>query len=180
MNFNPQKHHRRSIRLQNYDYTQAGAYFITICAHQRECLFGEIIGGEMVLNEYGKAVEEYWNETPIHFPNVEMDAFVVMPNHVHGIIVIAQTMLQSGGAQHAAPVRPNVTAGSLGAIVRSFKSAVTKRINTLRSTPSAPVWQRNYYEHIIRNEGDLKRVRDYIAANPFRWAKDENNPRRYD
>ncbi|MEK7441298.1 MAG: transposase, partial [Chloroflexota bacterium] len=114
MNFNPQKHHRRSIRLQNYDYTQAGAYFITICTYNREFLFGDVVNGEMMLNDYGRIVEEYWNETPTHFPNVETDAFVVMPNHIHGIIVIAKSVkAQSAGthigphvgAQHAAPLR---------------------------------------------------------------------------
>jgi len=203
MKFDPQKHHRRSIRLQNYDYTQVGAYFVTINTFQRECLFGEILNGEMMLSDYGKMVEEFWNEIPNHFLHVETDAFTVMPNHIHGIIVIAQTVspaggahegAHEGGAQHAAPVRPNVAPvrpnvapvrpnvapGSLGAIVRSFKSAVTKRINISRSTPSAPVWQRNYYEHVIRNESDLQRVRDYIVANPFRWAKDRNNTQRGD
>jgi REP element-mobilizing transposase RayT len=177
MNFNPQKHHRRSIRLQNYDYTQSGAYFITINTRQREKLFGEIVNEEMMLSECGRVVEEEWLRTAQVRKNVELDVYVVMPNHFHAIIVLSNDTV---GASRRLALTKGLQAGSLGAIMAQFKSIVTKRINALRSTPSAPVWQRNYYEHIIRNDDVLKRIRDYIVANPSRWKEDENNPQRHD
>lgn len=176
--FNPEKHHRHSIRLKDYDYSQAGAYFVTICAWNRECAFGEIIDGEMQLNEWGEVVALCWDEIPIHFPNVELDAFVIMPNHVHGIIIIPDSV----EARHASPLQQKteiprgIKRKSLGAIVGSFKSATTKRINQIRSNPGAPVWQRNYYEHIIRDEEDLHDILEYIAGNPVKWGEDEENP----
>ena len=192
-----QQHHRRSIRLQAYDYTQNGAYFVTLCTHQREYLFGEVIDGVMVLNEFGRIAEEEWLKTGALRPYVELDAYVVMPNHFHGILYIirddtpTQKSVASGddvgngdvGAQPAAPLQipivkseiPQVVAGSLGAIVRSFKSAGTKRINEQRETPNAPVWQRNYYEQVIRHEPMLNEIREYIVFNPGRWAEDREN-----
>jgi putative transposase len=179
------KHHRpfggtqgrRSIRLRGYDYSQAGAYFVTVCAYQRQCLFGAVIEGQMVLNEVGKIAQACWNEIPAHFPRVELDAFVVMPNHVHGIIV----MMDAGrGTACRAPTAESFgkpVPGSLPTIVRSFKSAVTRRINQWRTTPGQPVWQRNYFEHIVRNESALDRIRGYIETNPARWALDRENPR---
>ena len=165
-------HHRRSIRLKEYDYAQVGAYFVTICARDRECLLGDVIDGEMRLNEYGQIVMECWDEIPRHFPNVELDEFVVMPNHVHGILVITV------GARHASPLQLSrgPQRGSLGAVVGSFKSAATKRVNERRDTPGLTIWQRNYYEHVIRNEDEMNRIREYVAQNPAQWAKDENNP----
>jgi REP element-mobilizing transposase RayT len=178
-------HSRRSIRLRDYDYAQNGAYFVTVCAHERASLFGEIVDEAMILNEAGKIAEACWAAIPRHFSNVELDAFVVMPNHIHGIIVIADEVRRQpaavGAQQCCAPTSPkdgrriNVAPGSLGAIVRSFKSAVTKEINGLRGTPSQPVWQRNYYDHIIRNERELNAIHDYIEKNPQRWALDEEN-----
>ncbi len=122
------KFHRRSIRLKEFDYSQPGAYFVTIVAFQRQCLFGEIANEEMRLNEFGKIAEEYWCTIPEHFPNVELGAHVVMPNHLHGVIIIHENKsFESVGAQHAVPLqKQNVKPGSLGAIVRSFKSAVTR------------------------------------------------------
>ncbi len=208
--YNPDIHHRRSIRLKGYDYAQAGAYFVTICAFGKECLFGEVIGKEMSRNEYGEIVTTCWEGIPQHFPDVELDAFVVMPNHMHGIFVIINDVVGTTpvvvgampdvvgttpvvaratpdvvgttpvavGATHALPLH-GPKRRSVGAIVGSFKSAVSKRTNELRGAPGAAVWQRNYYEHIIRNENDLKRIRQYIANNPARWAEGENNPVRY-
>jgi putative transposase len=178
----PHQHHRRSIRLRGYNYAQAGAYFVTVCTQNRDCLFGEVMNGEVRLNSFGRIVAECWNAISKHFPNVELDESVVMPNHVHGILVIVDTRV---GAQHAAPLqrrvdrggRVNVTPGSLGAIIRSFKSAVTKCINELPNTLISNPWQRNYYEHIIRNERDLERIRQYILDNPADWDKDEYNPK---
>ncbi len=169
-------HGRRSLRLRGYGYTEAGAYYVTVVTWKRASLFGEIVNSKMHLSEAGQNVAECWNAVPRHTPWVILDAFVVMPNHVHGIVFIAKDPV---GAQHAAPLqngyrgpRPH----SLGAIVRSFKSAATRQMNLLRGTPGAPVWQRNYYEHVIRSEDELNRIRQYIEENPARWEEDEQNP----
>ena len=172
--FNPQKHHRHSIRLKGYDYSQAGAYFVTIVTWQREVLFGEILKGEMKLNQRGQIARECWESIPEHFQNVELGAYVIMPNHIHGIIIINDVHV---GARHASPLREHprgVAPGSLGAIVGSFKSAVTKHIG--RELKETGIWQRNYHEHIIRNETELKNKTDYIEANPLLWDEDDENP----
>ena len=178
--YDPDQHHRRSIRLKNYDYTQPGAYFVTICTHQRTSLFGQVVDGEMAVNELGEIVRQEWFCTAQVRPYVKLfaDEFVVMPNHIHGIIWITNHV----GAQRDCAPTPrgstpnNVAPGSLGAIIRAFKSAATKRINIHRGTPGAPVWQRNYYEHIIRNDRALHTIRRYIANNPMRWHLDRYNP----
>ena len=174
---NPNAHNRRPIRLHGYDYRQAGAYFVTICTHNRAPLFGEIQGDAMRLNEAGKIAEKVWRGIPDHFDNVDIDAFIVMPNHVHGIIVITHTRV---GARHASPLHHahQPSKGTLGTIVGSYKSAVSKQINRMRDTPGSPVWQRNYYEHIIRNESALHDIRHYIIHNPAKWAEDTENPER--
>jgi putative transposase len=179
MKFDPQKHHRRSIRLPNYDYAQAGGYFITIVTYQRNMLFGKIVDEEIRLNDLGKIADECWHAIPDHFPNVELGAYVVMPNHVHGILIIndgpATNSLLVVGARHASPLRPHgVKPKSIGAIVGSFKSAVTKRGR--REHNITGVWQRNYYEHVIRNQEEWDRIQRYIVANPSRWADDQENP----
>jgi REP element-mobilizing transposase RayT len=180
MNYDPDIHHRRSIRLREYDYRGAGAYFVTICTFKRECLFGEVVNGEMQLTDAGFIAVECWQGIPDHFSHVELDEFVAMPNHVHGIIVLDDSMKAHVGAlvgaQHAAPLPSNVIPGSLSAIIRSFKSAATKRINEIRKNSCSPVWQRNYYEHVIRNKDDLARIRRYLAENPSKWELDENTP----
>mgnify|MGYP001141816189 CR=1 FL=1 len=169
-----QNHQRRSIRLAGYDYTQAGAYFVTIVSRNRAQLFGEILDGEMHLNDLELIVHNMWLEIPCHFLNVNVDAFVVMPNHVHGIIILNDCDV---GARHAVPL-PNVerfgkpVPGSIPTIVRSFKSAVTNRINLMRNTPGASVWQRNYYERIIRDEQEHETTLDYIYSNPQNWLLD--------
>lgn len=170
-------HHRRSIRLTDYDYTQNGAYFVTICTHQRQCLFGDVIDGEIVLNAWGQVVIEEWEQTAIVRPNIELDSFVVMPNHIHGILVIIESV--NVGAQCIAPLQPkrgatlnNVPPNSLGAIIRGFKAAVTRQIHRLPNPPDDPIWQRNYYEHIIRSEKSLNALRAYVAHNPARWIDD--------
>ncbi len=149
------------------------------------CLFGHVTDGIMRLNIYGKIVWSCWREIPDHFPHVELDEFVVMPNHVHGILWIVDNV----GARHGVPLPNGGTVpnherfgkpvpGSIPTIIRSFKSAVTKQINGKRGTPGARVWQRNYYEHIIRDESSLNRIREYITMNPLRWAMDRENPQR--
>jgi putative transposase len=190
--FDPQKHHRRSIRLAGYDYTQAGAYFVTIVTQGRECLFGEVVNGEMVLNEYGKIVQKWWDDIPTHFPGIETGAFVIMPNHVHGIIIITD----NGRGTVPAPVAPEPapdgrisTTGrgdpaptterkpTLGQIVAYFKYKSSKEMNSL-DMPEVitKFWQRNYYERIIRNDREMDAVWNYIENNPSAWADDNENP----
>jgi len=196
MRYDPDKHHRRSIRMRGYDYTQAGAYFITICTQDRECLFGTIVDGCMHMNDAGRMVQSVWNEIPDHHPGVDVDAFVVMPNHVHGIIIltgepVAARPEYAVGATVDRGVAPTGTnepgetaAGkrmSLPNVVHRFKSLTTARyrhgVYELRWPPfPGRLWQRNYYERIVRNEEALSRIRHYILDNPARWKKDIENP----
>jgi len=170
--YDPQKHHRRSIRLKGYDYTSAGGYFVTIVTYHRECLFGEIVNGGMQLSEYGKIADEYWRDIPNHFPNVKLGAYVVMPNHVHGIILIHDGRDMRSHVPTETFGKP--VSGSLGTIVRQYKSSVTRTI--IKRGGESAIWQRNYYEHIIRNDDDHSRIHTYIDANPSMWADDEENP----
>ena len=187
MKYDPARHHRQSIRLRGYDYTQAGAYFVTIVVRGRECLLGDVIGGEMRLNDYGRAVAAEWQKIPARFPHVTTDASIVMPNHLHGIIVIGDgvgaklppthAMAYSKSLAGASPLRPTgTTPGSLGAIMQNFKSTSTRQVNALRRTSGLPLWQRNYFERIIRDEQGLNRIRDYIINNPLKWTLDAENP----
>jgi REP element-mobilizing transposase RayT len=171
--FDPQRHHRHSIRLPNYDYTQPGEYFITIVTYKRDLLFGEIVNEEMRLNDFGKIADECWREIPNHFPNVELGAYVVMPNHMHGIIIIHDAR----GTIYRAPSQEQFqkpVAGSIPTIVRTYKAAVTRRIGCEHNITG--IWQRNYYEHVIRNEIDFQNKTDYIEANPLLWEQDNENP----
>jgi REP element-mobilizing transposase RayT len=192
--FDPIINHRRSIRLRGYDYSQAGAYFATIVTWQRQFLFGEIVDREMRLNKVGKIVEWEWLELPKRLPYVELGAHVTMPNHFHGILFIhepvgatrlGQTMsLSRKGSSPAitsesmdgSPLPRGPKPASLGAIIAQFKSRVTKRIWKFPEFKNIPIWQRNYYEHIIRNETDLQNKTDYIEANLLLWAQDDENP----
>ncbi len=187
MTYNPDIHHRRYIRLKEYDYSCAGAYFVTICAWQRECLFGDIVDGEMLLSDCGWAVDTVWCELPERFKHVSLDEYVIMPNHFHGIILLADTVGalpagrpdgncadKQGRAVGVAPTGP--VSGSIGAIMAQFKSNVTKRINIIRDNTGCTVWQRNYYERVIRNDDELARAREYIVNNPFKWDLDQENP----
>ena len=174
---NPAIHHRRSIRLKGYDYSQAGSYFITICTHNRLCLFGEIIDdgrGTKIcaLNEYGRIAEKEWIQTAKMRPNIHLDIFVIMPNHMHGIIEITDCR----GTMHRAPMveqfgKPK--SNTIPTIIRGYKSFVTKQINILRNQPGVPVWQRNYYEHIIRDEKSYYQISEYIQTNPLKWQDDK-------
>jgi REP element-mobilizing transposase RayT len=183
MKYNPEKHHRRdaerrqrrTIRLQGYDYTSAGAYFVTICTHKRQCLFGEIVNGMMQLNEYGQIVSDSYLWLASQYPYVYLDQWVVMPNHLHGIIGLSDDLRR--GVSRNAPTIDTVTKRkSLGRLIGAFKTVSTKQINILRDTPGTPVWQRNYYEHIIRNEESLRSIRQYIDNNPLAWQKDQLHP----
>lgn len=172
--YGSQARRRPSIRLPNYDYSRAGAYFITVCTHGRELLFGDVIDSEIELNELGRIAAQEWLKSARLRAEIALDAWVVMPNHVHGIVMITD---DHGGGAMPAPVSPaGPRPRSLGALMAGFKSAATKRINAQLSTPSASVWQRNYYEHVIRNESVLNRIRQYIADNPARWWEDPENP----
>ena len=160
MSYDPNRHHRRSIRLQGYDYAQAGAYFITLCAQGRAHLFGRVMGGAVELSDIGQIVAEEWERTPAVRSNVELDAYVVMPDHMHGILVITHRDDEADAPPATSALRsPKRT---IGAIVRGFKAAVVRRAGR-------PIWQRDYYEHIIRSEAALDRIRKYIIANPDRW-----------
>jgi REP element-mobilizing transposase RayT len=182
MKFDPKVHHRRSVRLKGYDYSQAGAYFVTIVAWQREMLFGEIVDGDLVLNELGEIVREEWERTAFVRPNVELGEYIIMPNHVHGILVFVDDMAGAtrvGASRRLAPTdKTTLQPNSLGSVIAQFKSIVTKRINGLQNVTGRPVWQRNYYEHIIRDEREMDRIARYIESNPLRWADDDENPNR--
>ena len=188
MKYDPAIHHRRSIRLQGYDYSKAGAYFVTLCTQDRECLFGDIVDGEMRLNEAGRVVADEWLKTAEIRAEIELDEWVVMPNHFHGILVIAdgrgtarRARNDDGATMGTARRAPTVerfgqpVSGSVPTIIRSFKSAATKRINELRQSLGTKLWQRNYWEHIVRNETELNRIREYIQSNPARWELDKLN-----
>lgn len=165
MPYDPCKHHRRSVRLKGYDYRQEGAYFITICAKDGQCIFGQVANGAMVLNEWGQIVEREWQQTAVLRPNVELDVHQLMPNHFHGTLWIidgpGQTAAPTPSRQFGQPQE-----GALGTIVGAFKSAVTYAVNELRQTKGISVWQRSYYDQIIRNERHLMAVRQYIINNP--------------
>ncbi len=211
---------RKPLRLPSYDYSQAGAYFVTVCTHKRLSLFGSIVEGEMHLNDIGRIVHQTWAALPARFPRIDLDAFIIMPNHIHGIIVLgANPEDESGtrqaarigdgvdsGAQQAAPLPVNpgfvvpsisdsdVTSGrgaaccapsdrashppsapTLGVIMRAFKSTSAIACNRALGRTGEPFWQRGYYEHIIRNDRGLDRIRRYIANNPANWTKDPEN-----
>jgi REP element-mobilizing transposase RayT len=180
---------RRSIRLKEYDYSRAGYYYITICTHNREHLFGNIEHGTMRHNDSGTIALNEWTRTPEMRPNISLDAFVIMPNHLHGIIIIngvigddsrnGDSFLRTG-TMHRAPMENPVyeqfgkpTSNTIPTIIRGFKAAVTKQVNIIRKTPGVPVWQRNYYEHIIKDEKSYYAITEYIKKNPFRWEEDD-------
>ena len=171
MVYNANIHHRKSIRLKGYDYAQAGLYFITLCIENRTCLFGEIDRPDsrqlpMVMNAYGEIVKNTWLDLPNHVSNIKLHEFIVMPNHIHGIIEMDTPVgADSKPAQNGKP-QP------LPEIVRQLKTFSARRINRLRDTPAHAIWQRNYYEHIIRNEQAYLEIAEYIQTNPLQWLED--------
>jgi putative transposase len=193
--YDPSKHRRRSIRLKGYDYTQPGAYFVTLVTRERACLFGHVVDCEVRLSQFGHVVRDEWLATPDIREEITLDEFVIMPNHLHGIVHIDAAAVEDAVGPHGGAALPNRNLQttpdpdlsdplgndgpalrrpprSLGSLIAGFKSAATKRINILRNTPGVPVWQANYYEHIIRNERSLNAIREYIMANPARWDHD--------
>jgi REP-associated tyrosine transposase len=192
---------RRSIRLRGYDYSQVGAYFVTICTEDRECVLGEVVAGEMRRNDAGAIALAVWSDLPRHYTHVQVDAFVAMPNHVHGIIVLTDDVDADVGVgavgaglkpartepapTEPAPTEPAPTEPApterrhgLPEVVRAFKTFSARGINELRGTPGVRVWQRNYYEHIIRSAASLEQIRTYIETNPERWLLDRENLQR--
>jgi REP element-mobilizing transposase RayT len=182
----PNRFNRRSVRLEGFDYSGPGAYFVTVVTVQRECLFGEVVNGEMRLNELGVIACDEWLRSAFLRPYVQLNPneFVVMPNHVHGIIWIIddQSDYPSRGAATLRPYQQpglqprKVSPNSLGAIVRAYKAAVTYQINSIRNSRGYPVWQRNYYEHIVRNERELNEIAGYISTNEVTWSEDPEYP----
>ena len=197
------KYRVESARLKGWDYSSPGHYFITICTKNRECLFGNVVRGEIVLSETGKIAEQYWREIPVHFNGIELDEFVVMPNHIHGIISIAvetpnlgvstipdgttipDTPTIPGGT--TIPDTPTIPGGTtipgvsptgiknppnIGIVINQFKRICTIRIR--ESNPGISIWQPRFHDHIIRDENELNRIRQYIIDNPANWRKDDN------
>ncbi|MFH1665640.1 MAG: transposase [Candidatus Omnitrophota bacterium] len=173
---------RKSVRLRNYDYTQEGAYYVTVCVNEDVCrgasrsaldIFGRIENGEMILNGMGQIINDSWQWLEKQYKYIKLDEFIVMPNHIHGIVCINNPRMgviqKEGGSRTA----PTVKLKPLGRLIGAFKTVSTKQINIIRDTPGMRLWQRNYYEHVIRDESDLNRIREYITNNPLRWEEDE-------
>lgn len=161
---------RKPNRLKNFDYSSSGYYFVTICSQNRDCIFGNIVNNAMVLNQYGEIVINIFESLPNHH-NVDLDIYQIMPNHIHFILIIPYCR----GIARNAPTFGNITSGSLPCVIRSFKSETTKQIRKLINKPQFIVWQRSFYDHIIRNEYSLFKIRQYIKDNPTNWDKDRNN-----
>jgi putative transposase len=190
MVYDSEKHHRKSIRLKEYDYSQPGTYFVTLCTEGRMCVFGDVVDGRMVLNETGEIVQSDWDDLPVHYPHARLDAFQIMPNHIHGIIILVDEAAVGAGPggrptsgehpdaqpRRPAPVGEEVQRHRISEIIRSFKAYTTIRINKRRHTPGVRIWQRNYYERIVRNTEELDAIRAYVYNNPMAWDKDRENP----
>ena len=170
MTFDPTIHHRRSIRLQGYDYSQAGMYFVTLCTRNRECLFGEIVDETMRLNPVGQIVADSWAWLAQRYEHVELDEWVVMPNHLHGIVVIND---HCKGGSRTAPTKP------IGRLIGAYKTVSTNQANTFRQTPGLLLWQRNYWERIVRDEAELLSIQEYICNNPAQWTQDKLHPQTF-
>jgi len=176
---------RRSVRLKGFDYSQPSAYFLTICACDQRCIFGEVIGYDVALSRYGEVANACWQSIPSHFPNVELAGHVVMPNHMHGLIIVRRRASAQGtrGAPGEGGGLVSHRSGALGtgsipAIVRSFKSATTRLIREAAADSGIVVWQRGYYEHILADDDEFQRTCEYIRLNPANWASDEENAAR--
>ena len=169
-----------STRLPEYDYSRGGYYFVTICTHKRENVFGRIENGVMKLNEAGKIIEKWIVKLNEHFPNVTNDYYCIMPNHIHIIIIINETVHynKNGIVEtiHELSLREKIQHRRqmlLPKIIGYLKMNTSKQINIIRNTPGNPIWQPNYYEHIIRNDKSIYEIRKYIQNNPLEWEDDE-------
>jgi len=174
----PPPHHRKLLRLAGYDYSSEGGYFITIVTYNRIPVFGRILDNELVLSKAGQISRSEWFRTQHLRENVGLfeDEFVVMPNHIHGVIWLRdESVGVERRSRHTKSNHPLVSPGSIPAIIRAYKTAVTYAINISRNTLGQPVWQRNYYEHIIRDEKDYENIVEYIYQHPYNWEKDEEN-----
>ncbi|HEY3296915.1 MAG TPA: transposase [bacterium] len=167
---------RRSVRLRDFDYASNGAYSVTVCTRQRECLFGEIKDGELILNDLGRMVEKAWREIPNHFPSVFLDTFVLMPNHLHGILLIDNGRTGTACRAPTTESYQHPVPGSVSTVVRSFKAAVTKRVREQSGDPFVVIFQRGFHENVITSRGEHLALRAYITRNPLAWDEDENNP----
>lgn len=185
------KYRVESARLKGWDYSSNGGYFITICVHNRECVFGNIENRKMIMSDLGKIAEKYWREIPHHFPFVKLDTYVVMPNHIHGIIFIEKNTnheksvvesTESVETQDLASLQSNKKNGSecnfgpqsknIASIIRGFKIGV-KKYAVNNNIPFK--WQPRFYDHIIRDDNDLNRIRKYLTDNPLNWKNGENS-----
>lgn len=178
--YGPERHRRRSIRLKGYDYSQAGVYFVTICTKNRDHYLGNIARDKMGLSRIGRIIGQFWIAIPDHFNNAHLDEYIIMPNHLHGIITID---LNCRGEVSSPKIQgrgtlPLQEKRSLGDIIGYFKYQSTKYVNEILQSPGKTIWQRNYYEHVIRNEDELNRIREYIQINPLKWQFDRENPDR--
>jgi REP element-mobilizing transposase RayT len=177
-------HRKSSPRKRDFDYSQPGAYFITICTQNKMHLFGEIVEEEMILNPIGKIILGCWYDLLKYYSNLELDQFIIMPNHVHGIIVIKApvgtglALSKYAEKESTKPDSPRAvpTNQTLSNIVGRFKSVSTIQVNKFRSTPGTPIWQRSFFDRILRNENEWNRVRKYILQNPLNWNSDSENP----
>jgi putative transposase len=189
-NYDPEIHHRHSIRLKGYDYSSVGPYFVTVCTHNKTCLLGQIANSQMILSNAGEMINRTWNEIPQNYSGIKIDAFQIMPNHIHGIITLVGTdpypihdniLGQSQGIANGQPQGVAPTRLSLADVVHRFKTMTTKRYTDGVKQNGWPpfkgkLWQRNYYEHIIRNETSLHKIRQYVMDNPKTWTTDQLNP----
>ena len=189
MRCDPDNHHRQSIRLKGYDYSQPGTYFVTLVAQNRERIFGTVEGNQIRLNKIGELVANCWLSIPKYFDIARLDEYVLMPNHFHGIINIDESYGKGEASLgiitspiesisgDASPLQPRGTQSkSLAAIIQNFKSIITRNVNRIYFEVGKKIWQRNYYERIIRNERELNAIRRYIHDNPLNWALDKENP----
>ncbi len=198
MPFDPDQRHRRSLRLLGYDYSQTGAYFVTLCAQDRACLFGEIAAGQMLLNDVGRMISAHWEGLAVRFGDLGLDQSVVMPNHLPGVVLLGHGCRGEPCVRPACPVgnegdhkdRPYGTGAAhprgtlddtLGRVIQAFKSITTGQyVVGVKRHGWAPfegrLWQRNHYEHVIRDDDELNRIRQYVLENPLRWADDSENP----
>jgi putative transposase len=172
------KNNRHSIRLKNYDYSTPGYYFVTICTRDRKSLFGEVTSGQMLLNPVGEKIQSVWISLPDYYPGIEIDSYVVMPNHLHGILALnvgAGPRARPGQGQARRPA-PTLSLPDVIQRFKSFSTTLYRKENKKNGKSNPTLWQRNYYEHVIRRDESLDGIRKYIQENPSKWEMDKDNP----